>query len=95
MSEVTDDKNLPKYERKRLQILHAKTSSHKAKLVKLGDKLFNLRDLNRVTPEGWTEERVNEYFQWSYRVVEGLKGTNRILEHELSKLFAKRGIAET
>ena len=58
MNEVTDDKSLPKLERKRLQIEHAPHISHKAKLVKLADKLYNLRDLNRSTPEGWSQERV-------------------------------------
>ena len=50
--EVTDDKTLAKEERKRQQIEHAPHSSHKAKLVKLADKLYNLRDLNRCTPQG-------------------------------------------
>lgn len=53
--EVTDDKTLEKMERKRLQIIHAATASHKAKLVKLADKLDNLRDLVRQTPKGWTQ----------------------------------------
>lgn len=53
--EVTDDKSLPKLERKQLQIEHAKTSSTKAKLVKLADKLDNLRDLQIVLPEGWPQ----------------------------------------
>jgi len=66
--------------------------SHKAKLVKLGDKLYNLRDLNRATPEGWTEERATEYFHWAYKVVEGLKGTNEALEKELGELFVQRGV---
>ncbi|XP_074863395.1 guanosine-3',5'-bis(diphosphate) 3'-pyrophosphohydrolase MESH1 isoform X1 [Carettochelys insculpta] len=52
VEEVTDDKTLPKVERKRLQIEHAPHSSRGAKLVKLADKLDNLRDLNRCTPEG-------------------------------------------
>ncbi|XP_073240825.1 guanosine-3',5'-bis(diphosphate) 3'-pyrophosphohydrolase MESH1-like [Porites lutea] len=94
VSEVTDDKTLPKMERKRLQIVHAKSCSHKAKLVKLGDKLYNLRDLNRVTPEGWTKERVTEYFHWAHKVVEGLKGTNEALEREIYKLFVQRGVVE-
>lgn len=68
--------------------------SHKAKLVKLGDKLNNLRDLNRVIPEGWTEERVTEYFHWACKVVEGLKGTNEPLEKELHNLFVQRGVVE-
>lgn len=55
VEEVTDDKSLPKMERKRLQIAHAKDSSYEAKLVKLADKLYNLRDLQRCAPRGWTE----------------------------------------
>lgn len=52
VQEVTDDKSLPKEERKRLQVVHAPHRSHQAKLVKLADKLYNLRDLNRCTPTG-------------------------------------------
>ena len=52
VKEVTDDKGLEKAERKRLQIEHAPHASHRAKLVKLADKLYNLRDLRRVTPKG-------------------------------------------
>lgn len=52
VEEVTDDKTLPKAERKRLQVERAAGSSPRAKLVKLADKLYNLRDLNRCTPEG-------------------------------------------
>lgn len=63
VAEVTDDKTLPKLERKRLQIVHALTSSYEAKLVKLADKLYNLRDLEKETPVGWSSERVHEYFK--------------------------------
>uniref|UniRef100_A0A8C5JNB4 Guanosine-3',5'-bis(diphosphate) 3'-pyrophosphohydrolase MESH1 n=3 Tax=Passerellidae TaxID=1729112 RepID=A0A8C5JNB4_JUNHY len=52
VEEVTDDKSLPKMERKRLQIERAAACSRRAKLVKLADKLHNLRDLNRCTPQG-------------------------------------------
>ncbi|KAK7791834.1 hypothetical protein R5R35_001249 [Gryllus longicercus] len=92
VEEVTDDKSLPKEERKRLQIVHAIESSPQAKLVKLADKLFNLRDLNRATPEGWNEERVHEYFVWAKKVVVGLKGTNTYLEKELDSLFQLRSV---
>lgn len=55
VAECSDDKNLPKMERKRLQIEHAKHASYEAKLVKLADKLYNLRDLETQTPENWTK----------------------------------------
>ncbi|XP_014228171.1 guanosine-3',5'-bis(diphosphate) 3'-pyrophosphohydrolase MESH1 [Trichogramma pretiosum] len=89
VKEVTDDKSLPKQERKRLQILHAPSSSYEAKLVKLADKLYNLRDLEKETPVEWTEERVDEYFKWAESVVRGLKGTNANLEQALDELFQR------
>lgn len=65
VAEVTDDKSLPKAERKRLQIEHTPHISHEAKLIKLADKIYNLRDLQRCTPVGWTPERIQEYFRVS------------------------------
>lgn len=79
-------------ERKRLQIIHTPHISREAKLVKLADKLYNLRDLERCTPQGWSEMRVQEYFQWAAKVVAGCKGTNSFLEGELEKLFTHRNI---
>ncbi|NXT42330.1 MESH1 pyrophosphohydrolase, partial [Pelecanoides urinatrix] len=93
VEEVTDDKALPKMERKRLQIERAPGSSPRAKLVKLADKLHNLRDLNRCTPQGWSSQRVQEYFQWAARVVAGLRGTSPPLEAALQRLFEERGLA--
>lgn len=63
VKELTDDKSLPKVERKRLQIENAPKCSHKAKLIKLADKLYNLRDLQKAIPVGWSEDRVREYFK--------------------------------
>ncbi|XP_007525077.1 guanosine-3',5'-bis(diphosphate) 3'-pyrophosphohydrolase MESH1 [Erinaceus europaeus] len=93
VAEVTDDKTLPRLERKRLQVERAPRSSPGAKLVKLADKLYNLRDLNRCTPKGWSEQRVQEYFQWAAQVVRGLQGTNQQLEDALKQLFKERGVA--
>lgn len=90
--EVTDDKSLPKQERKDLQIKHASTSSPEAKLVKLADKLYNLRDLEKSTPTGWTEKRVQEYFQWSRKVVDGLRGSNKAMEDSLDEILRRRKV---
>ena len=51
--EVTDDKSLPKPERKRLQVEHAPHLSREAKLVKLGDKISNITDVANNPPSGW------------------------------------------
>jgi len=92
VAEVTDEKGLPTAERKRLQVVNASKKSREAKLVKLADKLYNLRDLDRVTPEGWTQQRVEEYFLWAAQVVKGCRGTNEALEKELDELFHKHGV---
>ncbi len=78
--EVTDDKALPKAERKRLQIEHAPHLSDAARLVKLADKISNLRDLLDHPPADWTDQRKREYFAWAARVVDGLRGVHPGLE---------------
>lgn len=88
--EVTDDKSLPKAERKRLQVEHACSISHRAKLVKLADKICNLRDMSVSPPAGWPEKRVQEYFEWAKAVVEGLRGTNSALEKLFDSIYAQR-----
>lgn len=93
VAEVTDDKSLEKSVRKQLQIEHAKTASPKAKLVKLADKLYNLRDLRRNTPEGWTQQRSDDYFVWAKKVVDNLRGSNKKLEAELDEVFRQQGLA--
>jgi len=92
VDEVSDDKDKDKAERKRLQIVHSPHISTEAKLVKLADKLYNLRDLERATPEGWSKERKQEYFVWSSKVMHGCRGVNPYLEDALDKLFEKNGI---
>lgn len=94
VEEVTDDKLLVKAERKRLQIEHAKTASYKAKLVKLADKLYNLRDLDKELPIAWTKERSDEYFVWAKKVVDNLRGTNEKLENQLDVLFRSHGLID-
>ena len=78
--ECTDDKNLPQPDRKRLQIETAPHKSEKAKLVKLADKTCNLHDLNYSPPRFWPKIQKQEYLHWSYKVVAGLRGTNKDIE---------------
>lgn len=88
--EVTDDKSLPKDERKRLQIEHAASLSRRAKLVKLADKVCNLRDIAETPPADWTLERCQEYFDWAKAVVDGLRGANPSLEHIFDETYKLR-----
>src|SRR5262245_41176415 len=90
VAEVTDDKNLPKAERKQLQIEHAASLSAEAKLVKLADKICNLRDVAERPPAKWDLQRRREYFDWAKRVVDGLRGVHPRLEAAFDAAFAKR-----
>lgn len=92
VAEVTDDKSLPKAERKRLQIEHAAHISHAAQLVKLADKICNLRDILAMPPSNWSEERKREYFEWARRVVDGLRGAHAGLEAAFDETYRK-GVA--
>ena len=92
VDECSDDKSLGKAERKQMQIEHAPMCSPKAKLVKLADKIYNLRDLNEITPEGWSGERVHEYFLWASKVFRGLQGTNNTLDKIYIGLLKTKGI---
>jgi len=87
VEEVTDDKTLPKLERKRLQIEHAPHLSPRAKLIKLADKICNVRDVTHSPPKGWDEQRRIEYFDWAAKVVAGCRGTNRALERHFDALL--------
>ncbi|CAF3901054.1 unnamed protein product [Rotaria sp. Silwood1] len=92
VAELTDDKNLPKAERKRLQIADASKLSSDAILVRLADKISNLRDINRAIPVGWSKQRVEEYFQWSSKIACQLFGHNIQMDTILKDLFLQRNI---
>ena len=88
--EVTDDKSIKdKAVRKQLQVEHAPHVSHEAKLVKLADKICNLRDILASPPANWDSERKLEYFKWAERVVAGVRGTNSGLEKIFDALLVE------
>lgn len=85
--EVSDDKSLPKQTRKDLQVEHASHISVNAKLVKLADKICNVRDVSSSPPADWPRERRREYFEWSKRVVDGMRGSNAALEQAFDAAY--------
>lgn len=87
--EVTDDKSLSKAERKRLQIVHAPHKSAGAAQIKLGDKLYNLRDLAKCPPAGWEQERIDQYFAWAKNVVDRLPWVNAALKQAVDEVIAQ------
>ncbi|PWS38556.1 phosphohydrolase [Falsiroseomonas bella] len=80
VAEATDDKSLPKETRKALQVKHAPKKSDAAKMLKLADKISNLRAISASPPANWDHARRVEYVGWAGRVAAGLKGPNPALE---------------
>jgi guanosine-3',5'-bis(diphosphate) 3'-pyrophosphohydrolase len=90
VAEVTDDKNLEKAERKRLQIEHAAGISPGAKLVKLADKICNLRDVADRPPAQWDLKRRQEYFEWAKLVIDRLRGAHPGLEAAFDAAYRRK-----
>jgi (p)ppGpp synthase/HD superfamily hydrolase len=87
VAEVTDDKSLPKAERKRLQIEHAPHLTPRAQTLKIADKISNLRGIVSTPPEDWDLRRKREYFEWARRVVEACCAPNPLLKAEFAKVL--------
>lgn len=87
--EVTDDKSLPKATRKELQIRHAPGLSTSAKLVKIADRISNVRDVSENPPAGWDRTRRLEYLAWSRAVVDGCRGVSPALEAHFDRALAE------
>lgn len=93
--ECTDNKSLPKVQRKIDQIEHAKHISHEAKLVKLADKYSNLSTIASDPPAKWCKEEIQGYTEWCYAVCSNMKGTNAGIEAQLHEIFSKFSIDGT
>jgi (p)ppGpp synthase/HD superfamily hydrolase len=87
--EVTDDKSLPKAERKRLQIVNAPHKSLRARQVKLADKINNIYEMAHDPPTDWSLDRRREYLEWAKQVIDGLRGQNPALEARFDQVFAE------
>ena len=87
---IEDTEMLRKRTRKRMQIAHAATASRQAKLVKLADRICNLRDIAARPPASWGVERRREYFDWAKSVVDRLRGADPKLEAAFDRAYALR-----
>ena len=85
--DVTDDKTLPKDERKRRQIEHAKKISNGAALIKLGDKISNVTDVINNPPEDWDNNRRKEYLDWAEKVIENCPKVNDKMENKFQEII--------
>jgi guanosine-3',5'-bis(diphosphate) 3'-pyrophosphohydrolase len=78
--EMTDDMSLPSPQRKQKQVERAGALSHRARLIKIADKIANVSDIARQPPPDWSVERRRNYFNWTQQVIDQVRGTNAALE---------------
>lgn len=90
--ELTDDKSLPKAERKRKQVEKAPHLSDAAKQIKIADKYSNISDVLDNPPPDWSAERKAEYIKWGREVFAGLRGVNEDLDKAFEELISRAGI---
>lgn len=79
VEEVTDPEDLPWRERKERQVQRAPALSHRAKLVRIADKISNVRSIREAPPD-WPLPRQRHYLEWTERVMAGCRGCNAELE---------------
>ena len=87
VAEVTDDKSLPKDERKFKQIETAAMKSRRAKVLKLADMTSNLLAIAASPPSDWSVRRRIDYVEWARKVAAGLRGVKPKLNPKLEEQF--------
>lgn len=78
--ECTDDMNLSQTERRQKQIEDAPHKSPSAKLIKIADKVSNIRARIVPNPSGAQRNDLAAYAIWAEHVVAGCRGVNARLD---------------
>jgi (p)ppGpp synthase/HD superfamily hydrolase len=78
--EVTDDMTLPKDQRRQKQVNDAPKKSPGAKMIKIADKISNIRARIHPQPNQVEREDLIDYVAWAEKVVAGCRGVNAMLD---------------
>lgn len=87
VAELTEDRALPKEQRRKLALLKIERSSTAAKLVKLGTLLRNLQSVIRSPRPDWSMERFRRFFSHAQEINERIRGTNIRMETAIDSLL--------
>jgi guanosine-3',5'-bis(diphosphate) 3'-pyrophosphohydrolase len=86
--ECTDDMSLPKAERRRRQVIDAPHKSPGAKLIKIADKISNIRARIHSDPSAEELADLKDYADWAEQVVNGCRGGNAWLDAKFDQTIA-------
>ncbi|SRR5579871_5250917 len=87
--ECTDDMNLSKSERRRLQVVSAPHKSPGAKLIKIADKISNIHARIVFNPSAEERDDLIDYTNWAEQVVAGCRGGSAWLDKTFDDAVAK------
>ena len=85
VAEVSNDMTLDSAGRKISEKACIPNLSHRAKLVKIADKLANIRDVSTMPPVGWTLKKKEDYFDFAREIVTSAQDASP----ELYKIFIR------
>lgn len=83
--ELTNDPALSGEENKCRQVEKAASMTHEAKIVKMADRIHNLCEIATDPPVEWEKNKIEQYVEWSRKLLKEMKGTDKILESALRK----------
>ena len=86
IEELSYDPELSWEENQQWQVECAKHLSLDGQLLQLADRLYNIRDLT-PPPYTWSPQKVDQYYEWTKRLLQCLKGTNSMIETYLTQLL--------
>ncbi len=87
VQEMTVKKELTLKEQKKYQIIQAFHQTPSVAVIKLSDKLSNLKTLAQTPPASWSRDRIDQYFQWAQSVIENLPEANSFLKQAVKDVI--------
>lgn len=88
--EVTNNKELKGEESKTFELEKAKTLSLFASMVRISDKISNVKDIDKTKPKSWDLERKLKYIKWAKALVDNILHTDSLAILQLKYEFHKR-----
>lgn len=89
VQEVTNKKELSSEESKKYELERAKTLSLPASLIRISDKIENIKDINNLQPVNWEKWRKINYCEWAKALVDNIK-IEHVAVKQLKNLFLQR-----
>lgn len=90
VEELSADSVLSQVDRREELPSRVRDFSDSAQLIKLAEKISNLRDLAENAPIGWSRQRRRNYFDWADGVTQPLRGNSPELDKLLDEALKLR-----